>query len=247
MIEQFGFNKIFIVQSIPETERQTGYEIESVIKILAINNDVSVELIDVNSAEGFLSALEKIAQAPTTTFPYIHIESHGDKIGLYAANGDLIQWERLKIALLLINKRCKNNLFISVAACYGAHLIKIIRPWEPCPLNSYIGPEKEESPFDLEVSYTEFFRTLINEHSLTLALKKLPRGFAFINYRGYFEMLINNHKENPSIRDEVHTRTRAALKLIDSTRNVSDEEIDQFEKTLFEEMRTVYFSIANHH
>ena len=42
-----------------------------------------------------------------------------------------------------------------------AHLLEIIKPYEPYTIYGYAGPEKELTAFDLETSYVEYFQTLL--------------------------------------------------------------------------------------
>jgi hypothetical protein len=212
--EDVYFNKIFIIQSLPSDQRRTGDEIELRIKYLSYRgNLVNVELTDINSSDDLFQTLNSINRLVSSgVLPFIHFEIHGSKQGLSLANNELVEWHKLKDILLDLNKKTKNNLFISLATCYGGHLLKIYKPWEPCPFYGYIGPTEEVYPLDLEASFSEFFETLLTENDFAKAIEKLQltvdgnsSKYAFLNCYGYFDRLIKLYKEeidNPRIRKE---------------------------------------------
>lgn len=212
--EEVYFNKIFILQSLPSDERQTGAEIELKIKYLSYRGKpISAELIDIHSSEELFQTLDKVKELiPSGVLPFIHFEIHGSKNGLNLSNDEIVEWSKLKDTFLDLNKKTKNNLFISLATCYGGHLLKIYKPWEPCPFYGYIGPTEEVKNRDLEASFSAFFEILITENDFAKAIEGLQltvegnsSKYAFLNCYGYFNKLIDSYKEenkNPRIRNE---------------------------------------------
>ena len=89
-----------------------------------------------------------------------------------------------KEALRNLNIKSKNNLFISLATCYGGHLLKIYKPWETCPFFGYIGPSELVYNLDLEASYSAFFETLLTENDFSKAIEKLQNTWKFFIRNG---------------------------------------------------------------
>lgn len=159
---------------------------------------VLCELINVDSEQHFFEILEEIHHVASTRpiVPYIHFELHGCKEG-FELSGNVVQWESLKGPLVKINKITKNNLFISVASCYGAYLFRILSLREPCPFFGYIGPEDTIFPMELEINFTAFFETLLQEESFDKAIGSLnstlsqmnsDQKYSFLSCYGLFDM-----------------------------------------------------------
>lgn len=212
--EDVYFNKIFILQSLPSNEKQTGIEIELRIKYLSFKNkSIGAELIDIHTSVDLYQTLDRVKELiPGGILPFIHFEIHGSKQGLVLSNDELVEWDKLKGVLLDLNKKTKNNLFVSLATCYGGHLLKIYKPWEPCPFYGYIGPTEEVYNLDLEASFSTFFETLLTENDFAKAIEQLQltvegnsSKYAFLNCYGYFDKLMTLYKDenkNPRIRNE---------------------------------------------
>jgi hypothetical protein len=195
-----GFNKIYILQHLRPGDRRTGEEIEKIIKYSSMKSEVAVlsELISVTSQQNFFQTLEEIYRVTSSQgmVPYIHFELHGCKEGFELAN-NLVLWGSLKTPLLKINKITKNNLFISVASCYGAYLFRILNLREPCPFFGYIGPEDSIFPIELETNFSAFFETLLKEGSFDKAIESLNHAvaqtnshqkYSFLSCYGLFDM-----------------------------------------------------------
>jgi hypothetical protein len=73
----------------------------------------------------------------------IHFECHGCPDGLGVANKELITWDDLRKPLIEINRICRLNLLIVLAACNGAHLMKVATKMDRAPFWAIIGPEVE--------------------------------------------------------------------------------------------------------
>jgi len=195
-----GFNKIYVLQHLRQGDRRTGEEIINIIKYSSLNqkSQVLYELIDPLSPNHLLDTLRNIKNAALNDgiLPYIHFEVHGCKDGL-EINGELVHWGELKKSLLSINLAVKNNLFISVASCYGAYIFKILNLKEPCPFFGFIGPENEIFEEELEVNFSAFFESLLKENSFdaaienlnsTVGLKNGKTKYAFMSCYGLFDL-----------------------------------------------------------
>ncbi len=134
--------------------------------------------------------------------PYLHFEMHGskNKDGLILKTGELVKWDMIYKGLQSINITSKNNLFISMASCYGAYLIKAYKKVnEPCPFYGFIGPLNNIGERDLEDSYENYFTKLLDTKDFTRAIKELkasnidnPNEYIFLNSDAYFDLIIDN-------------------------------------------------------
>jgi len=260
--EDVRFNRIFIIQSLGADERQTGNEIELLIKHLSFQGkNISVELTNIEESSGLFRTIEKIDNLiPSGILPFIHFEIHGSKQGLELSNDELVEWDKLKEPLRNLNIKTKNNLFISLATCYGGHLLKIYKPWETCPFFGYIGPTEPIKHLDLEASYSAFFETLLTENDFSKAIEKLQNTvngnsskYAFLNCHGYFNRLMDTYKEenqNPRIRNQRTKDLITKFKQRYSDKGLSNKEIKReadrliltnAEDDLFEEWRKTFF------
>ncbi|WGQ08958.1 hypothetical protein QG516_20815 [Pedobacter gandavensis] len=135
----------------------------------------NAELKVVNSKAEFYQVFTKISEdvAEGKYRPYIHFEIHGNTSGLVLNNNDLVTWAELYHLFLNINILLKNQLYISLATCYGGYLINAIDPLKKAPFFGFVGTLDKVSSFDLQVGFYEFFETLLSTNDLTLATNAL--------------------------------------------------------------------------
>lgn len=260
--DEVYFNKIFIIQSLSSNERPTGREIESKIKYLSYKDlPINVQLIDVHTSDELIGALIEInAVIPKGILPFIHFEIHGSKQGFILSNNELVEWNKIKDTLLTINKSTKNNLFISLATCYGGYLLNIYKPWEPCPFYGYIGPTEEVYNRDLEASYSVFFEILLTLNDFAKAIEMLQMTvdgnsgkYAFLNCYGYFDRLMKLYKEENENPKVISRRTNDIIKKYkernpqgiltnkELRREVAKLLFNKAEDHEFEKMRKIFF------
>jgi hypothetical protein len=194
--DEVFFNKIYILQSLDSTELWTAEDIGRLIHYIGLREkNVLVELLNINSSAGFINKLDHISrEIKVGALPYIHFEMHGAPEGLSLTNGEIIPWQDLKEPLRNLNILSKNNLFISLATCYGSHLLSIYKPFEPCPFYGYLAPLKEAGDRDLHASFVRFFETLLVKNDFDLAITEIISNdssidWVFLNCRAYFDQL----------------------------------------------------------
>ncbi|MGL1886203.1 MAG: hypothetical protein OCD76_06785 [Reichenbachiella sp.] len=200
------FNTIYVIQSLDSDERQTGLNLfENVLKYKTWQySNINVEVYDTANLKETLSLLEHVKSQvlEQNTLPYLHFEIHGseNRDGLVLRSGELLNWLVLADYLRDINIASQNNLFISMATCYGAYLIKAFDQFnKPCPFYGFIGPTDNIGNRDLEDSYSEYFTTLLDSKSFTQAISVLQMSnkenlndYTFLNSEAYFDLVIEN-------------------------------------------------------
>jgi hypothetical protein len=96
-------------------------------------------------------------------YPMIHFECHGCPDGLGVANKELITWDDLRKPLIEINRICRLNLLIVLAACNGAHLMKVATKMDRAPFWAIIGPEVEVTAGNVEKNFGAFYKTFFDK------------------------------------------------------------------------------------
>jgi hypothetical protein len=123
-MKQLEFSHIFVLESLRPKDELTGTRLfNRVIYPEMVNKDLKAncEHITVVSKEDFFNVFSRITDKVITDniFPIIHLEMHGSKNGLQLTSYEAITWEEIQPILIDINVLCKNNLFLTMATCYG--------------------------------------------------------------------------------------------------------------------------------
>ncbi|UFK97711.1 hypothetical protein [Kaistella faecalis] len=159
------FNKIFVIESLDESDSKTGKMLfDDIISRLAKYGDGSFtcEYLDISNRAEFDDAMIKIAiECGRGVKPILHLEIHGSELGLKLKNGDLIPYPILAMQLSILNRGCKNNLFLTMAVCHGAMISFNIQLSEPAPFLGFIGAYNEVSDYDILLKYTEFYQEFL--------------------------------------------------------------------------------------
>lgn len=103
---------------------------------------------------------------------------HGDgnKNGLRLASGDLVSWEELYADLVRINVAIKNELFITMAVCYGNYLLCTAQINRPTAFRGMIGSFEEIYEYDLVIRYEEFYKELFESLDINKAYDRLLKA-----------------------------------------------------------------------
>jgi hypothetical protein len=186
MAKSIHINCIYVIQSLPDQETQTGTNLhDDIIRRRTYNLDlIRSELINVSSAFELFSSLEHLALLfhKEEVVPYLHFEIHGCKSGLVLKNGDLVEWSQLRPYLIAINYNIENNLFISLATCYGAYIFSSVELFERVPFFAYIGPYEKVKEGEVEADWSCYFDTLLTTKDFNDAIETLNRNNQRVKY-----------------------------------------------------------------
>jgi len=179
------FNKVFLIQSLRDNERQTGERlVESTLKPQLSAVGLGLAYYKVSNRIEFLDALDDVwrqcARATPRTYPIIHLDTHGagDKSGIATLpSGDVVPWSEFAQKARGINVECHNNLLIVGALCYGLLAITEINMREPAPFLAVIGPETPVSVGEIDTGFGPFYVELLQTGDLDAAMKKLSNKF----------------------------------------------------------------------
>ncbi len=188
MKSKFIFNKIYVVESLPSNERKTGRDLnDDTISnvILDINNrkelgiSLHSEYHAVSTKDEFDNTMKHILNETiqNNIRPVIHFEIHGSKNGLSLSDGVQfvyeINWNEIYDLLLPINIAANFNLFITLAVCHGAHLIRSWSPTQPPPFCGFIGAVQSITQRVLSEGFSLFYAQLISGISTKTAIDNL--------------------------------------------------------------------------
>ncbi|WP_111308558.1 hypothetical protein [Confluentibacter sediminis] len=167
MINKYALNKIFLIESIPINEPQTGEEIfKDSIKPYNdyYNAKIQLEFKKVTNKEDFLNAVNTIYESVNSNDKIIlHIEAHGssDKKKLVLSNDDIISWQELTEILTPINSKLKNNLHLFNVSCFGNYISQLIDLTKTAPFRSFIGSKYEIYPHEIISYYTSLYDRIL--------------------------------------------------------------------------------------
>jgi len=176
------FNELWVIESLPEGDLKTGKAlVESQLEeAKRANPDLLVAFEQPETKQELLQLLGKIRDEARSdgVYPMIHFECHGCPDGLRLANNELVSWDDLRKTLVEINQACRLNLVIVVAACNGAHLIKVTTKMDRAPFWGIVGPEAEVTAGDVERDFGEFYKTFFDKLDGDAAVDALNHGVA---------------------------------------------------------------------
>jgi len=265
----FKFNKVYVIESLNNSvENLTGEELyNDLLKWKEYQlKDFKSELIQVNNMKEFFEKIEYIKDECATKghYPIIHFEIHGskDKSGLIVNSGELITWSDLYNDLIEINSVVGNNVFITLAVCYGAYIMELIKPNNPSPFWGFIGSFETIEESDLMIRYNEFYDEFLKSFDLDSAVKRLhesnqniPSSYSFINSELTFKNVLRQYFEQKFTEIEIKKRFNDGLsqeKINIKDRNAKHNfrikfkvELLKSKKNYFEEHKSKFFMFDN--
>lgn len=204
------FNKIIVLQSLDDSDRKTGTElhVDIISRRAWINPNLDTELIEIENKSQFFERLLEIKQncLKHHIVPFLHLETHGYNDGISLRSGENILWRDILPVIRDINIASRNNLFISVASCFGGRIQFIININEPCPMRGFIGPMSLIHEKDLLISFTAFFDTLLITNDFIKAINALNASnnsgvsFDYLNSEAFFDLVAQT--KNDEFREE---------------------------------------------
>lgn len=218
-----SFNKIYVIESLEDSDRKTGEELYTdIISRLNKYGDGSFqsEFFKIDNKTEFEDLLTNIAvECGRGIRPIIHLEIHGSELGLVLKSGELIPYSILAMHLSILNRGCKNNLFLTMAVCHGAMLSFNVQLSKPAPFLGFIGAYDAVSDYDILLKYTEFYQEFLVSRDFDKAfeyfLKVNPvdsKKWHLIDTYELFVKVYKNYIKVNSNSSKLRERARLALK-----------------------------------
>jgi len=172
-LQKFG---IVIIESLPENEKKTGYDLHSTIiqyKTFEFP-DLASDFYDVNNKIDFFWLLNELARKAVEEnyFFVLHMEMHGFNDGIELKNGEEVTWGEMIPYFQEINIHYQNYLLIVLGICEGASIIKYTNPAERAPFRALISSEKKIYDKDFIPGFEEFYKHFFFEFDAVEALEK---------------------------------------------------------------------------
>lgn len=165
-------NNIYVIQSLPQGEKQTGTELyDDIIRrrielMQAEDAKMSHGFFDVKDNTSFIDALKHL-QANAPYLPgglLIHFEVHGstNQEGLVLVDKSFVGWKELVELVRPINVSTCNKLFITMATCFGRNLYKGVDPFAKSPYQAYVSASREVKTIEVMESFNTLFEILMD-------------------------------------------------------------------------------------
>lgn len=229
MTRKFDFNKIYVIESLRPGEINTGQSLFNdsikwgMIKAEFQDDDYHLHLT--NTKKDFIDVLIDIENETSNKeiYPIIHLELHGSENGLETGNSEVITWNEITNLIRNININTNNNLFLTMATCYGGYIFKMIKPKERSPFWGFIGAFDELYPDEILMNFTAFYDEFLDKLDINSAVQKLNRSnpnvkshFRFHNSQFAFEKAYENYEAKYLQPDILELRIKS---LIEESKN----------------------------
>ena len=242
------FNKICVLESIPNGELKSGLRLyeDRIQQAQMQHRNLTSSYSDVQNKKQFYSELVLIAKQAreNAVYPMLHIDCHGSESGLKLKNGEEIVWSELRDYLIDINKACRLNLIITLAACSGAYLIYVAERLDRAPFRALIAPDHEilagEAEADFKAFYETFFRTLSGDEAM-MALNRgivdSDRKYHFLSVEGLFLRAYTKHIANHNMGKGKQERIEELLTESRKNPGVRRQNIGDIRRTIKERLK----------
>jgi len=215
------FDSIFVLELLGSRDRKTGRELfDSTIDPLGKKHSISTGYVEVSSKEKFVPDLWAIHREckRCRLSPIIHIESHGKNTGLIAPDGDILPWDALVPALRAINETSAMNLLVTLAACHGLGMVRVLSPLEPAPVWGLFGPNEQVHEPEVARGYRAFYETLLGTLDFYAAQQALqasdmwaPETWVTRSAEFFFAMVYGHYLETSRRPGERAKRERSLV------------------------------------
>lgn len=195
---------VIVIQSLPDNEPQTGRLLyDDIIKRLCHYRNMHSGIIDVKSKEQFQTLAASLADAYETNrlLPLLHFEIHGNEQGLVLSNKELVTWAEVGTFTRSINILLRNKLFITLATCKGAFILKSIASSSMlAPFWGMVGPKDVIYHYELVEDFSAFYAELLTNFDLqqaidTLNSSNLRTPYILMTAEAIFENFIEDYFE----------------------------------------------------
>lgn len=230
---------IIVIQSLPKNDKKTGKELfDDIIKMhidykQPANLKMTREYHEVFDKDSFVEILRfyGINSEYMAGGIVIHLEMHGadNRKGLVLSDDSMIVWEEIVDLLRVINRNTKNNLYLTMATCFGRYMFEGVSQFKKSPYSGYISASKEVLPDEILNDFSIIFETLIANGNLVysyLELDKKGSNFYYMDSERTFEMNFEAFKSNPKFRKQILDSATATVK--ESGGEIADEEMSNF-------------------
>lgn len=214
------FNKLFIIQSLADSDRKTGTELENKINVWAKVNQTPIQavLFNVETKEEWEATWNGIYTSirDCANIPIIHLVMHGNEnyVGIKKGYGGLVPLSELFDKVRKANELSRNNIFLSMAVCKGLNVIRSLSVSEHMPFCGLLASEdtlsNDESLKNYELFYMSFFtkRNIDEAKAELLATGIHPELYKLSKPEEIFMNAMCGYLESQSKDDKIEERAK---------------------------------------
>jgi hypothetical protein len=232
----FRFNKIWVIESLPENEKQTGTILYN--DLLSRKSfqfpQLHTEIVKIETLAELVALLQQIKDDVygKAHLPFLHFEIHGSKAGLVLTSLESITWAELAGLIRPINIDTRNNVMVTTAVCWGGVAFTEIDPTMPSPFAGIIGPFAKVYVPDIEAGFYEFFDVLLSAGGFDAAVEALNQHgeerFNFIPsiflFKVLWDKIIESYDNPVELKERIDNLTLQVASQPDNTRTVQELE-----------------------
>ncbi len=178
-MKSFEFNTLFIIESLKPGETKTGLNLyDEMCTLKAAHNELSdldLRYVSITSAQEWDDCMAHIIKEckENKVLPIIHLEIHGNKNGIEFTNIECRDRYEVSRQFREINRIIACNLFTTLGVCEGLNILFGIKTDELMPFCGVVGSFDKLKAADIEIRYSEFYRTLFTKLDIYEAYKSL--------------------------------------------------------------------------
>lgn len=242
---QIHFDRIYIIESLQPGETLTGTNLHTSLlrDKSSIHPDFESVLRNPADKSEWNQLFAEIAEDCRRNghSPIIHFEVHGDsmKRGLVLTSKELVTWEELYQNLAPINLAIRNELFVTMAVCFGNFWLSSAVLNRPAAFRGMVGSFHKLYEDDLIIRFDAFYRELFSSFDLNKAydaLKRanpsLPDHYGCYSAEEIFALAFTGYEKSYCSPESLKARADAAIA---ANGNMNRRERRQFERSFIKE------------
>lgn len=220
---QIHFNRIYVIESLQPNEKLTGTDLHNdLLRYQSIvHSDFESILrnpVDKKDWNQLFKEIEKDCKLNGNS-PIIHLEVHGENLkrGLVLTSGELVTWEELYQNLVDINIAIKNELFITMAVCFGNFWLSSAFLNRPAAFRGIVGSFDELKVSDLVIRYEAFYQELFSSFDFNRAYNALknsnpglPNDYRCYSAEEIFALTFRDYEMNHCSQEALRKRALVA-------------------------------------
>jgi hypothetical protein len=253
------FGRIEIIEWLQPAEMKTGRDLFDEVEPMGIASTppVGLQYWQVWTRVEFLAVLRTIENEfrATGVLPLLHIETHGNIVGIGNSEQDGISFAELMEELIPLNRMSGLRLIVVLAACEGIWGIKMLQPSRgAAAFRALIGPDHKIFPHELAKGCQAFYRGLFSRTGdgnkalglINDAVNPTKPTFFVISAEGSFRMLFRGYLKELCTPVEIERRVDAIeAKALQQRRD--DGLPDMFSKDKERARRLLRDRLLDHH
>lgn len=212
--------KFYFIQSLKSRDPKLGKDLYNIISPKATSKFYDVQ----NKSQLFKLLTEILIELKNNLEidAILHFHTHGNEegIAIYDENDkyDFLKWNDLRNILREIHISTLRKPMISICACEGFNISKLVPQLEPCPYNYITGSFNPIGFADSVNGYALFYDGIISENDLPETIKKINNnfpnmGFACFNSDQIFKIAEDAYRNSEMTLQNIQKR-RAELESI---------------------------------